>query len=674
MKPRPQFHPLSLFYFTGLGLALAGLLGYHAFVSPAAQFLGPAADGRWIVHPDLPTGEPKADFSLTFELAAPPPVFPVKVTALRSFELEVNGRPLAKVAPDNWKTAFSYDLAPDLRIGANEVRVHVYNRASPPALLVEGPEAVRSDQRWVVDLPSDAGKRAAAAVADHGERYLAPKPNLLAASPRARWWSAGFVLWCMLLAATLVPRRGRSAQLDTPGPTTPPSPWPLRIACFLLLAVVAAVHLRNAAVYPLKRGFDPIQHAEYVQYMAANWRVPYANEGWEMSQPPLYYALGAVLYTAMGGAGAEPASLKALQMVSPVAAVAMLALAWWMLAILFPGRSRMRWMGFVVAALLPVTFYLGAQVSNEVVAAFVIGAATCLATRQMERGRLRWRDAVALGLACGLGLLSKFTGLFVFLAVLSAASLRTLAGTPDTTLDTTPDTTPEPPAPRPWQTRLRHLGWGTLAAGITLATSGWLYARNLAKFGTPFIGAWDQRSGFRIVQPPGYHTADFYTRFGSVFWNEPSHAPFSSIWDGMYGTLWGDSYLMFLSRDSPEIAMLAIACLWLGLLPTVAILLGFGQALWRLFTRGWNQPLFIPVVTTALTVTAMISFTLEHPLYSAQKAHWGLSILPCAAAFAAIGLETMCLRLGPLRWLVYLDLAALAALVPWLFWYRGPYA
>jgi hypothetical protein len=424
-----------------------------------------------------------------------------------------------------------------------------------------------------------------------------------------------------------------------------------------LLVVVAALQLRNASIYPQDRGFDAHAHAEYVQYVAERWRVPLANEGWEMSQPPLYYAVGAGIYTLFGGATRQPQALKAVQLLSPLSAVATLALAWWMLELLFPARARMRTLGFAVAALLPVMFYMSPQITNEVFTAFVIGAALCLAMRQSTRGDLRWRDAVAIGAACGFSLLSKYSGAFVFASVLCLAGLRLLAGRDGANGTGT------------LRRRLRHVPWAMVLAANTLAMSGWLYVRNVEKFGTPFIGAWDRRSGFNIVQPPGYRTPTFYARFGAVFREQPVRSRDTSFWDGMYGSTWADTHTMFLKRVD-EMDASSSLCLWLALLPSVAMVLGFGQALWHLMTREWDHPYFVLVTTSVLTVASILWFTMAHPFYSTLKAHWALSLVPCAGVFAGLGLETMCRQLGRLRWLLYANLGVLGGLVLHLFWYR----
>ena len=632
-------------FFVLLLVASFAYLAYEALVSPDVPFLPPASQGQWIV-PLGPVFHREAVFNRRFDLPAVPDRYPIRIRAMRESEITVNGRSLPGTRSGGWKRPTAYDLASTLRAGRNEIRIRVSVPAPPPALLVEGPALVRSDARWTVEIPG-AGERQAA-VAYEDDRRVSDRSNPFRVSPHYRLWVAAFVAYLAFIVYALVPLRWK--------PWIPPAAtedearfWERRGVALLLFVAVAALQVRNAYVYPYSRGLDGMDHVRYVQYVAKNRAIPDASTGWEMSQPPLYYVLGAGIYQLFGGAAQPTFALKAVQLCSPIVALGELGLAWWMLGFVHPARARMRMLGFAVVGVLPVLFYMATEISNEVFAGFATGAAMCIAMRQMSRGDDRLRDGLAVGAICGVALLSKQSAAFVLVAVLCLAGLRTLARPP----------------------RLRRATWGVGVVVIALALSGWFYARNVERFGTPFIGAWDPRSGFNIVQPPGYRTLAFYTRFGSVFWQQRFTLQNASFWDGMYDGLWTDSHGVFLRGDD-QADMLSSVILWLALLPTVAIVLGFLQATWRLVTREWDHAYFIPVVTTAFTVTALLSFTMEHPWFSTLKPQWGLALVPAAAVFAGEGLETMCRQAGRGRSLLYANLAALAGLILYLFWYRAP--
>src|SRR5262245_62915021 len=79
---------------------------------------------------------------------------------------------------------------------------------------------------------------------------------------------------------------------------------------WLLAAAAAGLALlfwHNRALDP-RLGFDSVSHLEYAHLIRTERRLPLADEGYEMFQPPLYYAAGAAL---AGVAGDELAALRA---------------------------------------------------------------------------------------------------------------------------------------------------------------------------------------------------------------------------------------------------------------------------------------------------------------------------------------------------------------------------
>jgi hypothetical protein len=191
------------------------------------------------------------------------------------------------------------------------------------------------------------------------------------------------------------------------------------------------------------------------------------------------------------------------------------------------------------------------------------------------------------------------------------------------------------------------------------------------RFGDPFIGNWDEASGFHYEQSPGYRNVQFYTQFGSVFYHLPVRSRWVSFWDGKYGSMWTDTHGTFLNLSNPTTQLLGSLSLWLALLPTLAIVFGFGYAIKFLIRHEWNHPYFVMVTTSVLTILSLVSFTMEIPTYSTIKAFFFLSMIPIIGVFAALGLERLCLNLGKLRWIVYIHLGTFYGIVSYLFWYRG---
>jgi 4-amino-4-deoxy-L-arabinose transferase-like glycosyltransferase len=421
-------------------------------------------------------------------------------------------------------------------------------------------------------------------------------------------------------------------------------------ACASVLLPSLVVQVHNARTYPHGRSlFDVKGHVEYIRYVASNWRTPLATEGWEMFQPPLYYFAAAGVYRLAGGRAAEPASLEAVQAFSAVSGLFTLGVAYLLLGLALPGRPVARALGLAFVAMLPMGLYMNPMITNETFAGAAIGLAllaTCwVAARPAGRPLL----AALAGTMAGLGLLAKYTGLFVCVAGALLLGLRALD---------------RPRERRRWLALVAY-------AAAAFAVAGWLAVRNAQQFGDPFVGNWDARSGYHYEQPPGYRTLGFYARFGSVFTHVPTRSRFASLWDGQYGSAWTDSHHAFLSHKDPATPRLGAWLYWLALLPTAAMLAGFAQSVAGIWRRGWDHPRTVLAATTVLTLTGVIAFTLETPTHSTIKAFFCLSLIPALAVFAGKGLDGMRVRLGRWQWTLYANLAALYGLAVYTFWYRG---
>ena len=89
-----------------------------------------------------------------------------------------------------------------------------------------------------------------------------------------------------------------------------------------------------------------------------------------------------------------------------------------------------------------------------------------------------------------------------------------------------------------------------LSASIALALAGWVYARNAILAGHPLVWSLDSDPGKSWWQLPGFHTADYYLRFGDAL-RLPWFSSFYSYWDSLYTTLWGDGLLSGAAGPDP---------------------------------------------------------------------------------------------------------------------------
>jgi len=617
-------------------------LSYQAFVSPQIEFLRPALRGKWITHPNPPIDFqqsstcPNVIFYRDFQLDEIPEKEKIRVTAMRSFWIRVNNEPIPFDPPNSWKSSIHINLVPYLQSGQNTIRIQVGGPKNPPALLVEGRRLLRSGENWQVALKPDLSDLSAASIALQDEHYLNSNPNPIRQSTFFVFYLIGFLAYSVLGVVVLFIRPNETKfDQDT-------NLWKKHGFCFLLFLIAVIIQLHNVSTYAHTRShFDWQGHVDYIQHIATHWKIPIATDGWEMFQPPLYYLISAVILKTSGG------SLKAVQIFTTLTGLGNLLFSWFLLCQVFPTQTRKRNLGFSVIAMLPMGFYMNSMVSNEIFSGSVISGTIVLSTYLLfKKGLTSYKASILIGLASGLGLLSKYTALFVLLSLLLLLGLRFIT---------------------------RQITWKRIVTVICTVslTCGWLYGRNIVRFGDPFIGNWDETSGFHYEQSPGYRNVQFYTQFGSVFYHLPVRSRWVSFWDGKYGSMWTDTHGTFLNLSNPTTQLLGSLSLWLALLPTLAIVFGFGYAIKFLIRHEWNHPYFVMVTTSVLTILSLVSFTMEIPTYSTIKAFFFLSMIPIIGVFAALGLERLCLNLGKLRWIVYIHLGTFYGIVSYLFWYRG---
>lgn len=658
-------------------------LFYQARYSPKIEFLFPSLRGDWILH-SAEKISGTVEFRRQFQLEDIPSKCTIKVWAMLQFSIVVNGLFVeedSQRGQKNWKFTRSYNIAPLLQTGDNTIVIQVSNPEGPPALLVEG--STLKSLKGKIKLSSNRQTKSSGSTGLFHERLRETNIGWQASSaPNFNEWDAvvgtfedesrlgekkgpvqkalRYPIYMMLFGAYLlfillaVNPRGVFIDRNPVSRKSSVSNLP-RLLCLVpylvIILTILVINLHNTAIYSYKRsGFDWGGHVEYIKYMASKWRAPIATEGWEMFQPPCYYFISAVIYNLFGGEAAEPGSLKAVQIMGTISGVANACFAWLVLRKLFENNYLIQLLGFSVAAFLPMCFYMNPLISNEIFSGSIISLAICLLIQYGFEVRIKIRHAVVLGVVVGLALLSKYTALFIFLTAVTVLIIRVLISS---------------------STRRREIAILAVFLTVVFTLSGWLYIRNLVKFHDPFIGNWDEKSGYHYEQHHGYRTLGFYLKFGSVFLHAPERSRWASFWDGKYGSMWMDTHGSFLRLSDEQTDLRGSIIIYLALLPSVGILLGFYQSLKSAFKSSRNNPYLALVMVSTLTIISLISFTMEVPFYSTIKAFFYLSLVPPIAVFAGKGLDTMCRNLGKFRFIVYANLIVLYSFIINLFWYRG---
>jgi hypothetical protein len=589
--------------------------------SPDVPFLS-RRDAPWIV-----AQTPLQTHGMEIDLAHPPTAWferafavdgvrgPVTlhVRALREVTLFLNGRPLPLDPPESpdWKRARRLDLAPFLADGKNVLVARVRNPDGNPALQIwiDGlAERVETDGRWPSKWEGDPLAYAALAEDSirHPDAELLPAPAtslLRHADVFGLLAGAGALVYVFL--CRFASQAGR---------------WAPTIA-LALLAGFWIVFLRKVASHPAEIGFDAAAHLEYIHRIAESRALPHPGEGSAMYHPPLYHAATAALLRpfAMLGVG-ERSTVSLLPM---AAGFGMAIVARAMLRAVAPQRPWLEAAALLAAGLLPMNLTLASCVSNEAPYAWLASLALLVTLQALVRAQTTRRDDVLLGVLLGAAALTKYSSL-LWIPVLPGALAVKRLYVERTGL-------------------LRAVTGVLLAVAIVVASAGWVYVRNAWLFGDPLVWNLNATPGRSWWQLPGFHTADYFLRFGDAL-TAPWFSSFHSFWDSLYSTLWGDGLLS--GAIGPREATLrwrydAMAASFLLAVPaTLFVAVGWiaaARAAIRDSDLGRRLAFSLLVTLPPLFVASIASVSLRYPFWSVSKSFYALALAPTLAVLGVLG-------------------------------------
>jgi len=215
-------------------------------------------------------------------------------------------------------------------------------------------------------------------------------------------------------------------------------------------------------------GIDAATHWEVVEWMAKHATLPPQDQLLQAQHPPLFYTVAALL-THCGLTRAQIVAFPILF------GTIRLALFWCGLEWLLPNRRWVRLPALVLAAVLPASVYMDGCLFPEPIHATFVAAALLAIPRVFDAPHgARWKRAALVGLWLGLALLTKVTGLVVFVAIAIAVACDAVFT----------------PASDRKERLARVLPWSA-TLGVCLAIAGWYYARNVVNFHKPFITSFD---------------------------------------------------------------------------------------------------------------------------------------------------------------------------------------
>ena len=413
-----------------------------------------------------------------------------------------------------------------------------------------------------------------------------------------------------------------------------------RIRWFLLAAwgVLAA---NNIGKVPLLAGFDVTGHMQYIRYVAETGLIPFATDGWQMFQSPLYYLVSAPLYLLFSQLMEPETVVKGMRIIPLLCGAAQVEISYRAVRLVFPKRGDLQVIGTIIGGLLPMNLYLSQAVGNESLAGCFSAIVLVLGfkfNRSRPDGLPDWY-LPTLGLVLGLALLTKVTAVLLIPPLIFLLGYVHYSG---------------------GDRSVRRIALAIATVlGVALLISGWYYFRNWIQLGRPFVGGWESHY-IQWWQYPGYRSLHQFITFGEAL-IYPVYSAINGFWDAIFSTFWLDGFLSSRVRYEwrpPWNYDLMLSGVWLGLLPSAGILLGILMALRRPGRAAARGQLFA-VCCLGVYFVALLYLYLAVPIYTAAKATYTIGLTPCYAILAATGLDI--LMRGPLlRALIYAGLACWA--------------
>jgi hypothetical protein len=412
---------------------------------------------------------------------------------------------------------------------------------------------------------------------------------------------------------------------------------------WLILSFWTVLAANDLVKLPLYLGFDITGHTEYVAYVAEHHRIPLATEGWSMFQAPLFYVLSGMLVGAFKSMMSPEAVGRIVRLIPLACGLAQIEIAYRVLRRLWPERDDLQAAGTLVCAFIPMNLYMSQYAGNEPLAACFVALLLLLGLRYVQDGERRRsvRALLVMGFVLGLALLTKFT------AVLMIAPLAILIFATGC-------------APRSFRRPGLAEGGGAtgggaaiyalvsmaktfaIVLGVAVLVCGWYYLRNWIELGRPFFGGWESSRGIDWWQDPGNRTWRQFCSFGEAM-VYPVCSSVVSFWDGVYSSLWADSYMSSMITPAgipPWNRSFLLGGVWLALIPSGVMLTGLGVILRRPVRAAKQGPLFL-VCALGVYFAAMLYGFLTVPYYCVVKASYTLGLLPCYGALIASGVDIL---------------------------------
>lgn len=594
--------------------------------NPSISLLIPEGDARWIRQSTPFSLQIRRDgyqvtyFRKQFSVNKTPEEAVLVVRAMKAVAIYLDGVELAGLHDPLdltlWKKPVRVYLSRKLTPGNHELKLMVINRSGHAAVLAYCKAlGITTDTSWEASVVNNEGKW-------NGSWSAASAMN----EPAAVWQShtlppvwmsfsaklpVFLVIFILIYVLTVVKNYQVPAFLS-------------RISFnashlrFLLLLAWTILACNNIFKLPADLGFDLKGHMQYIRYVADNMSLPYAPEGWQMFQAPLFYIISAIVYKACSGFVSNIPMEQILRILPMFFGGLLIDLGYRTMKLVFPNRNNLQIIGTWICGTMPLNIYMSQFVSNEALAGLLTAIVLFLCVKEfiIPDGK-SIRSAAILGLFLGLALLSKAHAVLL-IPIVAIRYLMMFSA----------KTKKRGSIYKPFFT----------TAGVAFLVAGWYYLRNWIKLGKPFVGGWDNYY-VSWWQDPGYRTIESFTRFGqSLIYPVFSHV--QGFWDSIYSTMWLDGAMLgniSYNFFPPWNYDFMIAGAWLAAPVTLAIIVGVIKSSSEVNRRVHD----IARISLVLYFIALLYFFLSVPIYCAAKANYTLGLLPIYGIFAVLGLQPL---------------------------------
>lgn len=558
----------------------------------------------------------------------------LKVKFFRRVEIFLDSRSIYRSCENdnqrNWRQPVTVPLSDPISPGTHELRLVVENSNGPALIWVscEG-LGLKTDATWQA-RQKKSDWLSAMTVLETPEtpeivtRYGSPFESMQKLWP----WFAVMFSGCGIVTF-FATRKLSHNPLQTRTRSSINNPKLVRMMLYLFWVVFAIHSLKNVPI----QGFDFPAHLLYIESMTTHWLPPFATDGWQMFQTPLYYYVASWFLQLGTAISSVQTGFVLVQGVSLVCGMLQIELCYRYAILFFPERDDLKVWGMMIGGLLPMNLYMSQGIGNEPIAGVLIAWVFYISLkmyRQPEAQRTN-KSLCILGMALGLAILAKVTAVLVippiFLLWYLSARLHSQA----------------------WKTVWKS-SWKAvmIASSMCVLVCGWYFLRNWLELGTPYMGGWDSARGIAWWQDPGFRSFDQLTRFGRVM-TEPIYASRFGLWDALYSSFWWDGYLGgVINFDSRPLWRedWMLASVWFSVAPMGLLCVGLLRGLRKTLSSYANE---LSVMTIFITIyfAAIAWLYLRLPIYSTAKASYMMGLIPVYGVLAALGMEW----LGRNRWI-----------------------